>query len=113
MLTGLIADKNAARVLANRFQRELEQQRRDAQEVLTRCALCGWEMHGTALESRQKAAEHRQRAHPEITPKRRRPGRNLQQFRAVDLNEEEVAEIDAARIKRAKLIGIELSGETE
>lgn len=110
---GMIADKNAARLIANRFQRELEQERRDAQEVLTRCALCGWEMYGTALESREKAAQHRQKAHPEITPKRRRPGRNLQQFRSVNLNDEEVAEIDAARIRRAKLIGIDFSGGTE
>jgi hypothetical protein len=90
----------------------LELERADAQEVLTLCALCGWEMYGSALESRHKAAEHRARAHPEINPKRRRPGRSLRKFSS-NLKDEDLAEIDAARIKRAKLIGIELSGGTE
>lgn len=85
--------------------REYWQGRADAQPLLTACALCGWSYQGDAAEARQKAAEHRSEAHPEIRPTRRR--RAAGGFRQ-RLSDEDTAEIELERRRRARQIGIDL-----
>ena len=91
---------------------EAEQAYRDALPCRTLCALCGWEYLGTALEGREKAAQHRRRRHPKLIIQRRRPGRHLSTFAQPKLKKEDWAEVYAERDKRAKLLGIEIPAET-
>jgi hypothetical protein len=87
--------------------RAKEQERFDAQIVTERCALCPkWSFTGPSLEGREKAAQHRAEAHPEIQPKRRRRG-HLNRFRQPPMSKEEEAEVRAERLRRARLIGTE------
>jgi hypothetical protein len=46
----------------------------DASPIITRCAFCKWEYHGTALEGRELAKGHRRVEHPDVKPTRRRRG---------------------------------------
>lgn len=43
--------------------------------TLTRCLWCPWTTTGTLQETREKAAQHRAKNHPEAVQKRRRRGR--------------------------------------
>lgn len=83
----------------------------DALPLRTLCALCGWIYEGTALDGREKATQHRLKAHPEIKPTRRGPGRNLKSFRQPKLTTQDMTDILVARDKRAKLLGIEIPSE--
>jgi hypothetical protein len=94
---------------AQRF-REAEEASRDAQTMRTMCSLCDWKFEGTAVACRTKAAAHRAKAHPEISPRsRHRKSRNaLHTFRTVEMHGEDKMEIEAARTRRARLHGIEI-----
>lgn len=83
----------------------------DALEVREGCLFCEWGFVGPASEGRVLAVAHRLEAHPEIKPMRRRNGRQLKSFRQVPLDDEEKAELDVERLRRARLIGIELEVE--
>ena len=83
--------------------------RMDALPLRTLCALCPWVYEGSALDGREKAAQHRSLAHPEIRVKRRRPGRHLKSFHQPLLNKAEWGEVYAERDKRAALLGIEIT----
>lgn len=48
--------------------------RMGAIEITTRCALCGWTVHGPFNETRQLSIEHRAAYHPELKPQRKRRG---------------------------------------
>jgi hypothetical protein len=76
--------------------------------LVARCLFCEWEWEGAVLEGRERALNHRLEIHPELKPKRRRPGRHLKSFRQVRLNAEDLSDINAERMKRARLVGIEL-----
>lgn len=93
--------------------RQREAERIAAEPLLLRCAFCEWSYQGTVASGPEKAAQHRLEAHPELAVERRRRTRSLKRFRAADLSEQDVAEIDAERQRRARLIGIELSGDTD
>ena len=98
-----------------RPSRQREAERRDATETLTRCSFCPeWFHIGPALAGRERAAEHRLQAHPEIRrSRRRRTSRSLLRFRSPEMHEEEVAEIEMERQKRARITGVDLSASSE
>ena len=83
----------------------------DALPLRTLCALCSWVYEGDALSGREKAAQHRSLAHPELVLKRKRPGRHLTSFRQPRLNKAEWKEVYDERDKRARLLGIDLPVE--
>ena len=95
--------------------RQREAETRDAAETLTRCAFCPeWFHIGSASEGRERATEHRLEAHPEIRrSRRRRTSRSLLRFRSPEMHEEEVAEIEAERQKRARITGVDLGASSE
>lgn len=75
------------------------------------CMYCSnFKPKGTALEVKEACEEHRRECHPELVGKRRyrrphaTPG--VLAFRQF-LTEEEGKEIDARRVKRMKLLGID------
>lgn len=82
--------------------------RMDALPLRTSCTLCPWVFEGSALDGREKAAQHRSLSHPELVFKRKRPGTNLKSFRQPHLNKAEWKEVYEERDKRAKLLGIDL-----
>lgn len=59
-----VEPKPAAQVRAE------EAERRDAQPVVTRCALCDWFFDGTASEGREQAREHRATVHGLVNVRR-------------------------------------------
>ena len=81
----------------------------DALPLKTLCALCPWSYEGSALDGRERAAQHRALVHPELKVKRRRPGRHLKSFNQPKLNTQDWKEVYAERDKRAKLLGIEIT----
>lgn len=93
--------------------RRREAERIAAEPLLLRCSFCEWSYQGTVGSGPEKATQHRLEAHPEVVVERRRRTRSLKRFRASELSEQDVAEIDAERQRRARLIGIELSGDTD
>jgi hypothetical protein len=82
----------------------------DLLPLKTLCAFCEWSCEGSALECRERAAQHRAKAHPEAVNTRTvRKGTHLKSFRQPKLKKKEMEEIYAERDKRAKLIGIEIT----
>jgi hypothetical protein len=49
------------------------QEARDNTPLTSRCTFCGWTHHGTAIEGRAAALEHRRAEHPEAAARPRRP----------------------------------------
>jgi hypothetical protein len=90
--------------------RKAELERALTQPVLSRCAFCEWTWEGPLSVGREKAVQHRLKAHPEVKPKRRRPMRNPRSYIQPELKREDVEEINAERRKRAYLIGVEIDG---
>jgi hypothetical protein len=84
----------------------------DQLPLRTLCAFCGWTCEGTAAVCRERALQHRSRRHPEAIHKRRY-NRNLKSFRQPKLSEEQTTELNVERFKRARLTGVDLSGETQ
>lgn len=88
-----------------------EQRHFDSLPILERCLHCGWVWTGTAIEGRDRALEHRLQAHPEIQPKRRRPGRHLKSFHQPNLTKADWVDINIERSKRARLNGLDLEDQ--
>lgn len=83
-----------------------EMESADAAPLVTRCAFCEWVWVGTAIEGREKAAQHRSE-HPEAVY-RKRSTRTLSSFKLRELSDEQQQEIDVERQKRAHLLGLEI-----
>ena len=86
-------------------QREIELN--ELQPLTTRCLLCGWSHSSTAADARQKAAEHRSEAHPELPPYRRPVRKTLSSFRQYEMDDAEKEEINRERRRRAYLSGVD------
>lgn len=82
---------------------------RDVQPATARCAFCGYQVKGVAGEVREAFLEHRLTAHPETKDyRRKRPTRQLGNFRPALMAEHERDEIESDRIRRAFLNGVEI-----
>lgn len=81
---------------------EMLAERRDAAELTTRCAVdgCTWSHFGTAKDCRDRAAEHRARAHPELAA-RRGPKRGMSSWNRGPRDEEDRAAA-MAEVERRK-----------
>jgi hypothetical protein len=86
---------------------EAHYQAMDLLPLRTLCAFCEWEYTGTALEARQEAYRHRSEHHPERRNTLRKQS-NLRSFRQVRMSAEQKAEIDGARTKRVRLLGLDV-----
>ncbi len=80
----------------------------DSLPLRTACTFCEWEWMGSALEGRERAFRHRRELHPETPISQRRVGKNLRSFYQAKMSPEQRAEIDAERLRRARLTGVEL-----
>ncbi len=80
----------------------------ESQPLVVRCLKCGWYESGPAREARQRAAEHRVEAHPELGQYRRPVANRLHTFQQHSLTDIERDEIQENRRKRAYLAGIDL-----
>lgn len=79
----------------------------DLLAVTERCAHCpDWVFTGTAQEGREAARAHRAQFHPGKERRRRRERKGVQ------TTAEQIKASEAARIKRAFLLGIDLEGES-
>ena len=97
-----------------RYVHELDREHaqwRGQQPCVTYCLFCGQRIaQGTVLETKLAAETHRQKNHPLAKRKRRRSSRiwpNRRAQRDPFLTDQEDAEIQAERLKRARLNGIE------
>lgn len=88
---------------------QAEQARQATQPLISSCAICGWSWEGTVGEGLKKARAHREKKHPETLKSRRgRSVRTLHSFRTRKMNEEDRAEIELERSRRARLHGVEI-----
>jgi hypothetical protein len=80
------------------------QEFRDTAPLTSRCAFCGWTHHGTALEGRAAALEHRVDKHPEAAARPRRPRKRVSwQKRALrSSNDEKQIAVEAAEANRLR-----------
>ena len=81
----------------------------DQLPLRTSCAFCGWSCEGSALECREKAVQHRLRAHPEAVKLTKRRRGNHKGYAQQRLTKTDWKEIYAERDKRAFLNGIEVA----
>jgi len=89
--------------------RERELARWNALPVVERCCFCPeWSFTGSSVEGREKAAQHRREAHPNLRPKRYRRQANPSSFRQPDMSKEQQNEIMAEVKKRAFLNGVDI-----
>ena len=79
----------------------------DAMTVQTSCAFCDWSMTGSAVESRERASQHRTDVHPDLPPRRARKTRSLRSFAQKNLRDEDWTEIRTDIAKRKFLLGID------
>ncbi len=93
--SGYPAREMQARHLANMLERPMR----------VACSLCNWSFEGNGVNALYWQQRHRKKHG--TTPKlSRRAVRNLSSFRAAELTEEDVTEIDAEVAKRRRLYGI-------
>jgi hypothetical protein len=72
------------------------------------CAFCEWQFEGGLEEGRRESEEHRSSKHPEIPPYKRRRRGGLRLSWRSELHEDEEAEVELERRKRAALHGVDL-----
>lgn len=86
-----------------------ERARIEQQPLVTRCSFCAWKFQGTVAEGRAASRKHRLQKHPEAVAVRRPGRRNLTSFHQRAPDQEELAEVERERQRRAKLNGIDIN----
>ena len=79
-----------------------------AQTVTVRCLFCPWTYVCCAGEASTIATSHRLEQHPDLRPRRRRKTR-ISWNPSFQMHPQDEAEIEAERIRRAFLNGVELT----